>query len=456
MKFIELEETTNLIKNNDNLIISGFGNYCYPKSLLQELRKQHDKKNSPNNLTVITGISSGNLTYEDEGLNIIATHNLIKKIITSHMGMSKKMAEMLSEIESYTIPLGIYLEMLDSISRNKKFVISKIGINSYCDPRLNGCKSSDTTTEEIVDLIKINDEEYLKYNCFSINVAFIKLDKCDSKGNLYFKKNSIITDAIEIAIATKAQKGIVIAEVEEIDNNLNYDEISVPKYLVDYIVIGEKENHTIQKVETEINKSRLTCATKAFKEIKDNDIINLGVGMPDALSKLIVEKNKKINLTIESGYGGGTPNTKELFGTTSNPEYKLSLFNMIKLYQAKILDICFLGAAEIDKNGNVNVSKFGKRIIGPGGFIDIVSNSKKIVFMTSLLTKNNEPKFKNKIDQITFASINAINNNVEVLYITDVATFKLTTKGLKIIETKDNINIEKEILDKMEFKPELK
>ena len=128
---------------------------------------------------------------------------------------------------------------------------------------------------------------------------------------------------------------------------------------------------------------------------------------------------------------------------------------MLKLYQSKVLDTCFLGAAEIDKYGNVNVSKFGKRIIGPGGFIDIVTNSKKIVFMSSLLTKNNEPKFKNKIDQITFASINAINNNIEVLYITDVATFKLTKKGLELIEVNKDINIEKDILNKMEFKPEI-
>lgn len=453
MEFINSKQAVELIKNNANLLISGFGNYGNPNTLLKEIRNSYNKYNKPSNLNIITGISAGNLSYDDNGLNLLANKNLVKSIITTHMGMSKKMAEMLSEIETYTIPLGVYLEMLDSISRNKDFVITKTGINTYCDPRIEGCKVSSKANKQIVNILHSNNKEYLMYNCFDIDICIIKLDICDKLGNATFYKDSIITDAFDIAMATHARKKIVIAEVEKQVDKLDYYDITIPNYLIDYIVISNDKEQKEKNYNLEIDKNRLNIAKRAFQEIKDNDIINIGVGMPDSISKLIIDNNKKVNLTIESGFGGGIPRIKEYFGTTTNPSYKISLFNMLKLYQSNILDIAFLGAAEIDQKGNVNVSKFGKRIIGPGGFIDIVSNSKKIVFMTNFLTKENKYKFKKKIDQITFASINAINDNIEVLYITDICVFKLTKDGLLLTETKENINIEKDILDKMEFKP---
>lgn len=453
MEFINSKQAIELIKNRTNLIISGFGNYGNPNTLLKEIRNSYNKYNKPNNLNIITGISSGNLSYDEEGLNLLANKNLVKSIITTHMGMSKKMAEMLSEIETYTIPLGVYLEMLDSLARNKDFVVTKTGINTYCDPRIDGCKVSEKANKKIVDILKTDNQEYLVYKCFNIDICIVKLDICDKEGNTSFYKDSIITDAFDIVMATHAQKGIVIVEVEKQVDKLEYSNITIPNYLIDYIVISNHKEQKEDNYNLEITENRLNIAKRAYQEIKDNDIINLGVGMPDSISKLIINNNKKVNLTIESGFGGGIPKIKEYFGTTTNPSYKLSLFNMLKLYQSKILDIAFLGAAEIDEQGNVNVSKFGKRIIGPGGFIDIVSNTKKIVFMTNFLTKDNNYKFKKKIDQITFASINAINDNIEVLYITDICVFKLTKDGLLLTEIKENIDIDKDILNKMEFKP---
>lgn len=453
MEFISIKEAVNKISDNCNLLISGFGNYGYPCGLLMGLREKFDRDNKPCNLSVITGISAGNLSYDDEGLNLLANPKLVKKMITTHMGMSKKMAEMLSEIEAYTIPLGIYLEMLDSISRKKNFVLSKIGLNSFCDPRIDGCKVSFKAKDDIVSISNIDNQEYLLYKCFDIDVCLVKVDVCDKMGNVTFRKDSIITDALDVVMATHAKGGIVIVEVEEVVERLDYCDILIPNFLINYIVVNNDGKKKYEKIDAKITDKRLLCAKRAFLEIEDGDVINLGVGMPDTLSKLISDYNKNITLTIESGIGGGIPKIGPNFGTADNTEFRFSLFNMLKLYQSNVLDVCFLGAAEIDKNGNVNVSKFGKRIIGPGGFIDIVSNSKKIVFMTSLVTKENRAKFRESIDQITFASINAINSNIEVLYITDLCVFRLTKKGLELIEVNDNVNIEEDILDKMEFKP---
>lgn len=453
MEFINKKDAVKLIKNNANLLISCFGNYSYPSALLKEIRNSFNENRRPNNLNIITGISPGNLSYDDVGLNLLANNQLVNSIITTHMGMCKEMAEISNELITYTIPLGIYLEMLDAISRNKDFVISKLGLNTYCDPRLEGCRVSKKKGKEIVNVIQIENKECLLYNCFDIDICIAKFDICDKFGNLSFREDSIITDAMDVIMATIAKKGKVIVEVDEVVEEIKKSDIMVPSFLVDYIVIGDKDKEVDIEINLEVKENRLLCAKRAYQEIKDNDIINLGVGMPDSLSNLIINNKKQVNLTIESGICGGIPKIGKHFGTSTNYSSRLSLFNMLKLYQAKVLDIAFLGAAQIDEKGNVNVSKFGKRIIGPGGFIDISMNTKKLVFMTEFLTKDNKYKFRKEIDQITFASINAINDNIEVLYITSICVFKLTKDGIMLIEVNDNIDIEKDILDKMEFRP---
>ena len=448
MKFITSRKAISLINNNDNIIISSFGNFSVCKNLLLELRNTYLKEKKPNNLTIITSVGSGNLTYEDEGLNIIAQKHLVKNIITSHLGMCKKMAEFAFDNcpNIYMMPLGVYLELLDSITRKKDGVITKIGLNTFCDPNVSG-KSN------YIKRININNNDYLYYQNFSIDICFIKAKLCDKKGNISFKKDEIINDSLEVAMASKSMKAKVIVEVEEVVDELDKEDKYIPNTLVDYIVIS-KYKEKVNPVTIKLEENRIKCAQKAYLEASNNDIINIGVGMPDAISYLIDKDNNKKNLTItiESGIVGGNIKLKENFGTSSNYDYRIRMSDMLKLYNTNFLDVAFLGAAQIDKNGNVNVSKFRNRCVGAGGFIDIVSNAKKIVFLTSLLTKNNEKKFINEIEEITFSSKNAILNNQEVLYITNICSFKLTKDGLELIEIDKNIDIEKDILNNIGFK----
>ena len=446
MKIITVDEAVSLIKDNDHVIISSFGNFSVCKSLLMGLKRSYLENKKPNNLTIITSVGSGNLTYEDEGLNIIAEVGLVKHIVTSHLGMCKKMAELVGSnyVSSYMMPLGVYLDLLDSMIRKKDGVISKIGLNTFCDPRISDNK--------FTKVVEVNNQEYLYYKGFSVDVCFVKAKFCDKFGNISIKKDEIINDILEVVMVGKRYGAKVIVEVDEIVDKIEVDDIYIPAILVDYVVISEYKEKVIIK-NREIKASRLKCATRTYMETSYNDVINIGVGMPDIISDLIIKDNNKKNLTVtvESGVIGGKIGLGEYFGSSSGYDYKIRMNDMLKLYNSNFLDVAFLGAAQIDKFGNVNVSKFKNRTVGAGGFIDIISNAKKIVFLTTLVTKNNEAKFVDKVEEITFASKNALLNNQDVLYITDICVFKLTNNGLELIEVDNDVDINNDILKYIEF-----
>lgn len=448
MEFISAKEAISKINNNSHLMISGFGNIGICNDLLKALHDSYLFNKKPNNLTILSAVSLGNLTYDDVGFNLLALDGLVSSIITSHMGMCKKMAEYVisNNINTYMLPLGVYLQLLDSMIRKENGVLTKIGINTCCDPRIS-------KENKNIDVINVNDCEYLFYKNTYVDVCFIKAKLADKLGNICIKEDEIINDCLEVAMACKRFNGIVIVEVEEVVDKLDSKDIYISNIFVDYIVVSS----SFEKVDDtygEIKLNRLKCAKRAYLEIKDNDIINIGVGMPDVINDFIIEDNRQnlVTVSLESGLIGGKLRLKQYFGSSKDYKSRIKMSDMLKLYSSNFLDIAFLGAAQVDKYGNVNVSKFKNRLVGPGGFIDIVSNAKKIVFLTNLVTKNNEVKFVNNIEQITFASKNALLNNQEVIYITDICVFKLTNNGLKLIEVDSDIDIEKDILKYIEFK----
>lgn len=454
MKIITIENAVKLIKDKSNIIITGFGNHHIPNNILLAIKNSYLNNNHPSNINLITGISAGNLSLDDVGLNTLAIPNLVDKIITSHMGMSKKMANLIYEnqIKAYTIPLGVYLQLL----KTNNNVITKIGLNTFCDPRLDKAMANDLTkqdNQELVSLININNQEYLSYKPFDIDVCIIKASIVDKYGNISYTKQDIIDDSYDAIIATHNKGGIVIVETNNLVDKIDNSDIIIPNMFIDYVIVVEDNN---KKEETNLIKKdekRDIIGKRASLELKKNSIINIGVGMPESIFKYIKEEDNII-VTLESGFIGGNIKTGVDFGLSTNYKARLKMSDMLNLYNSNFLDIAFLGAAQVDKNGCVNVSKFGSRAVGPGGFIDIVSNCKKIVFMTTLTNKKNEAKFKNEIEQITFSNKLAIENNIEVLYITEACVFKLTPKGLLLTEIDNNLTIN-DILNKMEFIPNI-
>lgn len=376
------------------------------------------------------------------------------------------------------------------MTSNESGYLTKIGLNTFADPRIEGCKANEKATEDIVELVTIGNQENLFYKTFPINICFIKASYADREGNISFSKEPIIGDQVELASATHNQGGIVVIQVSKMVKKISPKEVSIHKSLIDYVVVckdlysyseeyskyksklfNKKKKKIKEKKQNIPLNARKICGRRACLELEKDSVVNLGVGMPESVAKVAKEEKifRDITLSVEMGPLGGIPLGGKAFGASLYPEAIMSITQTMDLYDGGYLNISVLGLAEMDQYGNVNVSKFNNRIAGPGGFIDISQTTKKIIFVGTftsgnlkekieqnqlkILEEGTTKKLKERVDQITFSAKAALKNHQEVLYITERAVFQLTDRGIELIEIAPGIDLEKDILQQMEFKP---
>ncbi len=496
MKIITEKEVCKYLKNNDTIAISGSGGSGSPECLLHAIHNSYQKSKKPRNITVVTGISPGNLTTDDVGMNLLSPKGLVGKAICAHLGMGKVFGNAIgnNEFPAFALPLGVLNHLLRAIAGGEPGIITHIGLDTFADPRLDGCCANELAKQEkpLVELMPINKKNYLFYKSFPINVALIKATYADVDGNISFEHEAVLGEQYNMAAAAHNSGGIVIVEVKEIKpkGSLRAKDVLIHNKLVDYIVVSKPDETlgeynipkyrpeltgdkriSLSKIPIEPLTERKICARRSAMELKKGYVINLGVGMPDMVAKVAAEEgfSEDLTLSIESGPMGGVPIGGVVFGASINPESIISTAETFDLYNGGFLDMTVLGLAEVDKKGNVNVSKFGTRVTGPGGFINITQSTRKIIFMGTftagnldeevldgklhIKTEGSKAKFVNKVEQITFSGKNALKNNLDVLYVTERAVFKLTKEGVELIEIAPGIDLQKDVLDKMKFKP---
>ncbi len=496
MKVININEVASLINNKDTVAISGSGGSGSPEALLKALMDSFNKNKTPNNITVVTGISPGNLTKDLVGMNMLSKEGLVGKAICAHLGMGKLFGEAIGKniFPAFALPLGVLNHLLRAIAGHEPGIITHIGLDTFADPRFEGCCANELAKDEeqIVELIKIDNKDYLFYKSFPINVALLKATYADEAGNISFEHEAVLGEQFNMAAAVHNSGGIVIVQVEDIKpkGSLRAKDCLIHSKLVDYVVVAKPNTNLgeynlpiyrpeytgdkkvpLKSIPVKALDERKVCARRAVLELKKGDVINLGVGMPDVVASIAAEEGvfSDINLSIECGPMGGIPVGGIAFGATINPDSIIPTAENFDLYNGGFLDVAVLGLAEVDQEGNVNVSKFGTRITGPGGFINITQSTKKIIFIGTFTALNLQEKISNekliiehegekrkfvkKVEQITFSGKNALKNNLDILYVTERAVFKLTKEGLELIEIAPGINLEKDILNNMEFKP---
>lgn len=478
-KFVNATEAVKLIKDKDTVGISGSGGCGSPEGLLKALEERYQLESHPKKITITSGISPGNASFDNVGLNHLTGEGLVARAICAHFGMPKafEKSALNNQFSAYALPLGVYGHLLRAIAGHKPGVITKVGLQTFIDPCLEGGKLNKKARKEhlnLISLYNINFEDYLFYKAFPINVALIKASFTDKFGNVSLIDEACLGEQKELASAVHNSGGIVICEVEKKVKEIKAQDLVIHKSLVDYIVINKpnkkygdfnwpnphpeltgKEPIKLDQIkEMEFNERKI-CGRRALLEIKPNTVINLGIGMPEAVSMVAKEENvfQNFTLSVEMGPLGGIPVKGVGFGSSINPECLNSTTDTFDLYDGGYLDLAILGLAQVDKYGNVNVSKFKNRLTGPGGFINITQSTKKLIFLGTFTSKNGEKKFINNVEQITFSGKRALKNNQEVLYITEKAVFKLIKKGLELIEIAPNIDLQNDILNNMEFKP---
>ena len=480
------------IKDGATITFGGFIGSAHPEEISLTIEQEFLATGSPNNLTLLYAAGMGD--SKEKGLNHLGHEGLVSKVIGGHWGLVPKLQKLALEnkIAAYNLPQGVISQLYRDIAAGKPGVITHVGLKTFVDPRLEGGKINDKAKEagEIVELIHIRGEEKLFYHTMPIDVAVIRATFADERGNCTMEHEGVTLDALSIAQATKNSGGKVIVQVEKVVQYGTLDArlVKIPGMLVDAIVVAKPENH-MQTFGTAYNpaysgevrvpvdaiaplplEARKIVARRAAMELVPNAIVNLGIGMPEGISAVAAEEGLEgMMLTAESGVIGGVPAGGLDFGVTANADCMVDQAYQFDFYDGGGLDVAFLGLAEMDGKGNVNVSKFGPRLPGCGGFINITQNAKKVVFCGTftagglkeafrdgkleILQEGRGKKLVNQVEQITFSGEYAGEKGQKVFYITERAVFELTDKGVALIEIAPGIDLQKDILDQMDFVP---
>lgn len=496
-KFISPAQAAELVQDGMTVCVGGFGNYGAPDELLAALARRYDETGSPRNLTVTCGISPGSNKKDGQGLSKLKAEGLIGTMIAGHFANPPEIAELIGEdkIAAYAIPLGVMIHMYRAIAGHKPGVLTHVGLGTFADPRVEGCKANEKTRaqgREIVELNQVDGKDYLLYKSFPINLCLIRGTYADESGNIAMTDEAVGDYAYEMAAATHNSGGIVIVQVREIvkDGVLNPKSVRIHHPMVDYVVkstdptlhpqgysawsrpeLSGLIRCPVSSIPPLPLDNRKIIARRGVMELKPGYLINLGIGIPSGVGNVANEEGfgDQITLSLESGPQGGVPLDGAGFGASVNAETIYPVADMLDMYDGGVLDMSFLGAAEMDEAGNVNVSKFGTRCTGPGGFVNISQNTKKMFFVGTftaggleeevrdgrlvILKEGKSKKFRKAVRQITFSGNYAKESGQDVTYLTERAVFKLTPDGLMLTEIAPGVDLEKDILGQMEFKP---
>ncbi len=491
-KFMSPEEAVALVESGTCIATGGFVGCAHPELLSAKLEERFLKTGGPGNLTLVYAAGQGD--GKGRGLNHFGHEGLLKRVVGGHWNLAPAMGRLAVEnkIEAYNFPQGVISHLFREIASGSPGKITHIGLETFVDPRNDGGKLNSRTEEDLVELVTLNGREWLIYKSFPIDFAFLRGSFSDSFGNISSENEVITAESLSIAQAVKNSGGKVIVQVEGVVPDYSRDpkSIGIPGILVDAVVVAENKETHAQTFAESFNPSytrqgkieelslpeipagaRRIIATRALCEIQKNSVVNLGIGLPEEIARIAREKNRlsDMTLTVESGPVGGVPAHGLSFGASAYPHSIIDQPYMFDFYDGGGLDIAFLGMAECDRFGNVNVSKFNGRVAGVGGFMNITQTASKVVFTGSftaggldvavengvlkILKEGKIKKFRSDVEHLTFCGAYAKKKRQEVMYITERAVFKLGNEGLILSEIAPGVDLEKDIFSYMDFRP---
>jgi len=492
-KIMSVDQAIELIHDGSVVAFSGFVMAGYAEEISASIEKKHLKEGHPKDLTLIYAAGQGN--WAGRGAEHFAHEGLTKRVIGGHFGTCKNMGALISEnrMEGYNLPQGVISSMFRNAINGKPGELSKVGLKTYIDPRLEGGKLNEITKEDLVEVVNFRGEEWLYYPTIKLDFGIIRGTCADANGNVSLEEEISALDMAMVAKAAKCSGGKVIVQVKYLAeaNTLPSSKIDIPGIFIDAVVRCEDpaNNHMqtggtfydqtlsgkMRVPTSSIKRTPLTekkvIARRAAMELIPGAVVNLGVGAPEMVSQVVAEEglDSQVIMTAESGPIGGIPCGGLSFGASQNAQGTVSQMDQFDFYDGGGLDVTYLGLAQADKVGNINVSKFGKSITGCGGFINISQNTKKVVYLGTFTAGGLECKIENgsikiekegkakkfvdKVMQVTYSGEYGAEINQDVLYITERGVFKLVKGGIELIEIAPGIDLQKDILDQMEFKP---
>jgi propionate CoA-transferase len=492
MKVITAAEAAGLIGDGASVVVSGSGGgHAIPETVLEAIEQRHLSTGSPRSLCLIHVVGLGDRV--STGAARFRHPGMLKRSITSALIDSPPLIELAQrdEIESYTLPQGVLSQIMRDIAGGRPGLITKTGLHTFVDPRQLGGRQSPSAKEDLVELMTIDGEEWLRFKPFPIDVAILRGTTADEDGNITMEQEAILGEMISTAQAARRQGGKVIVQVKRLAKRgtLPPKSVKIPSILVDHVVVDPSQRQTyatdyspayagelrvpIDDVRPLPFGPRKVVVRRAALELAPDAICNLGAGMSTGLAAVAAEEGvlDHIVLTNEQGFIGGAPLTGPDSGAAQNYMAAVDQPYQFDFYDGGGLDIAFLSFVEVDPRGNVNISRFADKIVGIGGFVNISQNARKVVFSGTftagglevecvngalrIVSEGKHRKFVKAVEQICYNADFATREGREAVFVTERAVLRAGADGLELIEIAPGVDLERDVLAHMDFRPKL-
>lgn len=494
-EFVSAERAVKMIKDGSTVATIGMTLISASETILKQIEKSFLETGSPNNLTLVHSCGQSD---RDRGIQHFAHQGLMTRIIGGHWGLQPKVMKMIAsnQVKAYCFPQGQFAQLFRSMAGGEPGKITKVGLGTFVDPRIGGGKMNEITRNEpdIIDVLTIDGEEYIRYKPIPLDYVIIRGTKVDELGNLTTDEECMQLEVFSAVMAAKKFGGKVIAQAKYKvkAGTLHPKRVIVPGVFIDAVVMCDnvEEDHRMTHSffmnpaycgdlrEPDVApppmalNMRKVIGRRATMEIRRNDIINLGTGIPnDTVGSILAEEGVagEVTLTVESGIYGGLPLGGIDFGIAKNCYALVRHDDQFDFYNGAGVDVTFMGAGEVDKDGNVNATRLGPNPTGAGGFVDITTNAKHVVFCSTFTGKGLDCSFEGgklsikqegslkkcakKLQQISYNAQIALQKGHKMHYVTERAVFELRQEGLVLTEIAAGIDLQKNVLDQMEFTP---